>query len=222
MIVGKQKPIEEIWDKISQYESILLVGCGGCVTVCHAGGEKEVDILAMQLELRAKALKRTLTVHKAMAERQCDREFIELILDDIEKADAVLTIGCGAGAQTIASVVPHKPVIPGLNTRFIGAQEDHMNWAERCIGCGDCVVGDFGGLCPVARCSKHLLNGPCGGSNNGKCEMDPELDCIWDLIIQKLEATGELDKLLELTPARNWQTSRAGGVRRQTHEDSQL
>ncbi|MBN1296092.1 methylenetetrahydrofolate reductase C-terminal domain-containing protein [bacterium] len=222
MIVGKQKPIEEILEKTASFGSILVVGCGGCVTVCHAGGEKEVGILAEQLELRAMALHRPLTVIPGMAERQCDTEFIEQLRDDMDRVEAVLTIGCGAGAQTLASVFPQKPVIPGLNTRFIGAQVEHMNWAERCIGCGDCVIGDFGGLCPVARCSKHLLNGPCGGSNNGHCEMDPELDCIWDLIIRKLEASGQLDRLLEVTPARNWQTSRAGGVRRQKHEDSAL
>ena len=194
MIVGKQKEIEEILEKIDEFERVLVVGCGGCVTVCHAGGEKEADVLATQLELRAASQNRELTVNRALAERQCDREFVELIKEQVEDVDAIITIGCGAGAQTLASYFPHKPVIPGLNTRFIGAQVEHMKWAERCIGCGDCVVGDFGGLCPVARCTKHLLNGPCGGSDDGKCEMDPEQDCIWDLIVKKLEKTGKLDR----------------------------
>ncbi|MCD4655267.1 methylenetetrahydrofolate reductase C-terminal domain-containing protein [bacterium] len=222
MIVGKQKSIEEIIEKIAPFESILIVGCGGCVTVCHAGGEKEIEILANQLELQAEMMNRDLKVYRGMAERQCDREFVELLKEEVECVDAVLTIGCGAGAQTLAAVYPHKPVIPGLNTRFIGAQVEQMKWAEQCIGCGDCVVGDFSGLCPVARCSKHLLNGPCGGAQDGKCEIDAEIDCIWELIIEKLTHEGKLDKLLVMTPARNWQSSRSGGVRRQKHEDSEL
>jgi len=222
MIVGKLKPLDEIIESIAPYNSILLLGCGGCVTVCHAGGEKEVDLLADQLELHAELHNRKITISRGMAERQCDREFVELLKEEIKKVDAVLSIGCGAGVQTIASVYPAKPVIPGLNTRFIGAQVDQMKWAERCIGCGDCTVGNFAGLCPVARCSKHLLNGPCGGSSDGKCEVNSEIECIWDMIIEKLTKEGKLEKLMVMAPARNWQSSRAGGVRRQQHEDSEL
>lgn len=222
MIVGKQKPIDDIIRKVSNYQSVLVIGCGGCVTVCHAGGEKEVDVLCTQLELMTQHSDHPLTVTRAMAERQCDREFLEMLADQVKAVDVILTIGCGAGAQTLASMFPDKPVIPGLDTRFIGAQTEHMKWAERCIGCGDCVVGDFGGLCPVARCTKHLLNGPCGGSRDGKCELDADLDCIWQLIIDKLQTAGKLERLMVMTPARNWQTSRAGGVRRQKHEESEL
>ncbi len=221
MIVGKRKPFDEIKKALIGYSRILIVGCGECVTVCHAGGEKEVKLLASQLELNAVATGVDIRVDTAMVERQCDPEFLEDLTDKIREAEIVVTLGCGAGAQTLSKTFPEIAVIPGLNTRFIGAHTAESQWDERCSGCGDCSIHLFGGYCPITRCPKNLLNGPCGGSRDGHCELNPEADCIWHLIIERMTALGRLEELLEYRPPKDWQTSRAGGPRRQKLEGSE-
>ncbi len=217
MIVGKGKPIKEILSKIESCSSILVVGCGECTTVCHVGGEKEVNILASQLEMVSKIKKRDLRIEKAMVERQCDGEFLEDLTEIIGGVDVVVTLGCGAGAQTLAALFPETPVVPGINTRFIGAHTEKFRWDEKCSGCGDCIIGDFGGFCPITRCTKSLLNGPCGGSQDGRCELDPDIECVWQLIIERLMGRDLLDQLMTIHEPKDWRTSRSGGPRHQIH-----
>ena len=217
MIVGKQKPLEEILAKLKGYSKVLIAGCGECVTVCHAGGEKEANILAEQLKMTAKSP--DFEVKIQVLERQCDPEFVEEISDLLNWADAVLTLGCGAGAQTISERYESVTVIPGLNTRFIGAHTDKDSWDERCSACGDCAIHLFGGFCPITRCPKNLLNGPCGGSMEGHCEVNAERDCVWFQIIEKMTSAGKLDQLLQYRAPKDWQASRAGGVRNQKREE---
>ena len=128
-------------------------------------------------------------------------------------------MACGCGVQEIARRFKEKPVLPAVNTAFMGASERQGVWAERCQGCGDCVLGLTGGICPIARCSKRLLNGPCGGSTNGKCEIDPDVDCAWQLIWDRLKALGIEDRYEENMPAKDWRTSRDGGPRKIIRED---
>ena len=219
MIVAERKPIEEIVNMIRDFNKVLILGCGTCVAVCMAGGEKEVQVLATQLRMIFSKEGKNIELIEDTIQRQCDKEYIEPIADKIRSVDAVLSMACGVGVQFTAEVVPEKIVFPALNTKFYGATIEEGVWSERCAGCGNCILDKTGGICPIARCSKRLLNGPCGGSNNGKCEISPEIDCAWQLIYDRLKALGQLEKLEEIIPAKNWQTSLSGGPRKVVRED---
>jgi ferredoxin len=223
VIVGDLKPIEAIERSIAGCRRVLIVGCRGCVTVCSTGGEKEVAVLASQLRIAAQARGEEREIGEATVERQCDFEYVEPLLPRIEEVDVVLSLACGAGAQHVAEAAAglKRPVqvVPGINTTFLGAALEQGVWAERCQGCGDCVLEITGGICPIARCSKSLLNGPCGGSSGGKCEINPEVDCGWQLIYDRLSALGKLENLSRVLPARDWSASRDGGPRRRVVEE---
>ena len=219
MITAERKPLEEITEFVKPHGRILLVGCNECVTVCAAGGRKEVGLLASALQLKLMKKGQTLDIKEMTLERQCDPEYVEELAPFIDQADAVLSMACGCGVQEVARRYKNLPVYPALNTKFMGASERQGVWAERCQGCGDCLLGLTGGICPIARCSKRLLNGPCGGSTNGKCEISPEVDCVWQLIWNRLKALGMEDRYEDIMPAKNWQTGRGGGPRKIIRED---
>ncbi|RLB41846.1 MAG: hypothetical protein DRH12_07115 [Deltaproteobacteria bacterium] len=219
MIVAEQKPIREIWEMVKDFNKVLVIGCKGCVTVCNVGGAKEVGVLASLLRIAANKNGKTMEVGEATLERQCDPEYIEEVKDIIGEYDAVVSIACGVGPQFLSERYPQSRIFPGLNTKFMGGAVEHGVWSERCAGCGTCVVHYFGGLCPIARCSKSLLNGPCGGSSGGKCEISKEVDCVWDLIVRKLMEQGRLDELRQFRPAKDWTTARDGGPRTMIREE---
>ncbi|MBN2057054.1 methylenetetrahydrofolate reductase C-terminal domain-containing protein [bacterium] len=221
MIVAERKPFEEILELTRGYSRLLLVGCGECVTVCCAGGEREVAALAAGLKTRARLENRTLTIIEHTVKRQCDREFLEPLDELVEDIDMVLSLACGAGVQLLAEQFFPLPVKPALNTQFMGITVEPGQWSERCAGCGDCRLHLFAGICPITRCSKGLLNGPCGGSMDGHCEVDPDIQCAWQLIHDRLAAAGLLESCIEITPPNDWSTSRAGGPRRVIREDLQ-
>ena len=223
MIVAEQKPFKEINEAVKEYKKVLILGCGTCVTVCMAGGEREVGVLASTLRLANKENNVEMEVREATIERQCDKEFFDEVKDKIEWADAVLSMACGVGVQFCSEVFEGKRVLPALNTKFYGTNEQQGIWSERCAGCGDCVLEKFGGVCPIARCSKSLLNGPCGGSQDGKCEIDPDnLDCAWQLIFDRMKALNILDRLEENQPVKDWSTGRDGGPGKIVREDMVL
>jgi len=141
--------------------------------------------------------------------------------DIIDKYDAILSLGCGAGVQAVADMFPETPVIPALNTEFLGETKSQGLWVENCLGCGDCMLYYFGGVCPLARCSKQLFNGPCGGSVNGRCEFNPDLDCAGQLIIDRLSRFGALDRLEEVYPPKDWSKKQGSGPRKIVREDQQ-
>jgi len=219
MITAERKPIEELIEYLSPYQRILLVGCNECVTVCSAGGRKEVGILSSALQMAFMKAGKTLEVKEVTLERQCDPEYVEELVNQIDQVEAVMSMACGCGVQEIARRYKTKPVFPAVNTEFMGASERQGVWAERCQGCGECVLGLTGGICPIARCSKRLLNGPCGGSTNGKCEVDPSIDCAWQLIWDRLKALGIEDRYEENIAAKDWRTGRGGGPRKIIRED---
>jgi ferredoxin len=222
MITAVRKPFDEIWSRVRGRKRVLVLGCGTCVTVCMAGGEREAGILASTLRLKARAEGIDAEITEAVIERQCDREFFDAVRSRIRAADAVLSMACGVGVQFLGEVFPNAVVFPALDTKFYGATTAQGVWEERCSGCGSCVLADFGGLCPVTRCSKGLLNGPCGGSMNGKCEVDPEnIECGWQLIFDRLKARGSLDVLDAVAPPKDWSAGRHGGVGRIVKEDEQ-
>ena len=222
MIVANRKPLEEIEGMIKGYGKVILAGCNECVTVCSVGGEKEVGILASELKLSRKKDGKDIEIKEVVLERQCDQEYIEQLRSFVDEYEAIVSMACGAGVQFIAEKYRGKPVLPAVDTSFLGVTEEQGVWAERCQGCGSCVLDRTGGICPIARCSKSLLNGPCGGSTDGKCEIDKEVDCGWQLIIDRLKELGQLDRYEEVMPVKDWSTSRDGGPRRRVREDLRL
>jgi len=220
MIVGERKPIPEILEMLEPYKRVLVLGCGGCVTVCLTGGEKQAEELASQLRLAATTTGQEKTVQFDSITRQCDREFIDNLTENPADYDAVLTIACGVGVQFMQDLFPDVPWIPGLNTTFYGANTADGIWEEYCHGCGDCVLGSTAGVCPMAKCSKSLLNGACGGtSDDGKCEVKSEMDCAWHVIFERLKAARNLDALKKIDSVKDWRKDRGAGVRRLSHAE---
>ncbi|MFW5874996.1 MAG: methylenetetrahydrofolate reductase C-terminal domain-containing protein [bacterium] len=219
MITAVRKPMEEIIAYVSPYDRILLVGCNECVSVCSAGGRKEVALLASALQMHFLKQGKTLEIKEITLERQCDPEYVEELVNYVDGADAIVSMACGCGVQTVAERYREKPVFPAVNTTFMGASERQGVWSERCQGCGDCLLGLTGGICPIARCSKRLMNGPCGGSTSGKCEIDSNIDCAWQLIWDRLKALGLENRIEEIMEAKDWRTSRDGGPRKIVRED---
>jgi len=219
MIIAEQKDIAEIIRSIEPFNNVAVAGCGGCVTVCLSGGEKEAGCIADILRLSVKDSGRDVNINVATPSRQCDMEFLDNTETEFENADCILSMACGAGVQFMAEKFPDKVVVPGLNTSFIGVNRDLGYWTEMCQGCGNCVLEKTGGVCPVARCSKSHFNGPCGGSGDGKCEIDKQVECGWQLIYERMKRIGRLEKLTELEEVRDWSTSRDGGPRTLRRED---
>jgi len=222
MIVADKKPIEEIVEEFGQVKNLLIAGCNECVTVCEAGGKKEVGILASALRMYFLNQGREVKIDEVTLERQCDHEYLEEIRNMVDQYDAVVSMACGVGIQFLAEEYPKLPVYPGVNTCFMGATEKRGLWVERCQGCGQCILAKTGAVCPITRCAKRLMNGPCGGSTRGKCEISQDTDCAWQLIIERLRMLGRLDEYEKLFPIKDWSTDRAGGPRKVVREDIQL
>ena len=222
MIVAHRKNIQDLKAQLAQHKKILVLGCGTCVTVCLAGGEREVGMISSALRIAYRVDGQEADIAEATIERQCDNQFIEDIVDKIQDVDAVLSLGCAAGVQTIAERYPELPVYPGLDTKFIGILQEQGIWTEKCAACGKCVLGSYGTVCPITRCSKSLLNGPCGGAVDGKCEVSTDIDCGWQLIYDRLRTLGQLDNILNAAPLTDWSKSHEGGCRRIVREDQRL
>jgi ferredoxin len=219
MVMGEGKPIQEILSMIGDKKKIIVAGCRGCVTVCSAGGQKEVEILSSTIRLAREKEGNPIEIREETLERQCDPEYLEQMRGYAEDYEAIISIACGAGVQYMAEKYRRIPVYPGINTNFIGVTLEQGVWSERCQACGDCMLHKTGGICPITRCSKSLLNGPCGGSSNGKCEIDPEIDCGWQIIYDRLKELGSLELFEEVIPIKDWTTSRDGGPRKIVRED---
>jgi len=207
MIVTTQKPLDEIMDYISPYSNILIVGCDGCTQPPR--GLREADTLSQILGLAGKLRSKNFNFKTTTTTKQCDYYLtVSALKPQVEGVEAVLSLACGIGVQTLAELFPEIPIFPAQNTHFMGAEEREKGiLEERCAGCGDCILALTGGICPVARCAKGLLNGPCGGSENGKCEVDPERDCAWALIYEQLKKRGKLQLLEEIRSPKDYQLS---------------
>jgi len=204
MIVTTLKPLDEILESISPYRKILIAGCDGCTQPPR--GIREVKTLKQLLELAGQLKGKKFEFKVTSVVKQCDSVLTtSAIKPYVEDVEAVLSLACGAGPQTVAEFFPDLPVIPAQNSHFIGIddrQEGQM--FDSCSACGDCILALTGGICPVTRCSKGLLNGACGGASNGKCELDPERDCGWELIYERLKRLGRLDLIKKFTPAKDY------------------
>jgi len=219
MIIADRKPLEEILEMIDPCDNVLLLGCKGCVTVCNVGGQKEVEVLAATLKIARKKQGKEINIDEKTIERQCDPEYVEQVKDMVGRYDAVVSMACGVGPQFLSEAYPERKFFPAVNTKFMGGAVQHGVWEERCAGCGTCIIHLFDGLCPIARCSKSLLHGPCGGSAEGSCEIDKEVVCIWDVIVKKKMEQGHLEDLLAIKPFKDWRTARDGGPRKSIREE---
>jgi ferredoxin len=218
MIVGDLKALDEIASSIAGYRKILVLGCGGCVTVCRSGGDAEACDLARRLS--------HIEYHRGIPpefvidtiERQCENDLIRSYLKLPEGIDAILSLACGVGVQIVADVLEPLPVIPALTTTFMGGSDEPGVWREKCRGCGDCLLASTAGICPIALCAKRLLNGPCGGSRGGYCEVGSETPCAWARIYDRLEKQGRLSLMDEFRGFRDWRKAgyRTARERRRT------
>ncbi len=211
--ITAQKPFEELSEALSGVEKVYVIGCGTCATMCHTGGKSEVLEMKEKLEAAGKKVTGWMVVPTACDE--LTKDALAESAKDVAQADAILAMTCAFGVQTI-TLYTNKPVYPALNTLFVGKEEAPGQFIEVCLQCGNCILAKTVGICPLVRCAKSLLNGPCGGSVNGKCEISPDIPCAWQLIYDRLAALGQLDKLEEIVPLRDWSTSREGGPRRIT------
>ena len=197
MTVMKQKPLKWIVERLSPYRKVVVLGCGTCATVCFAGGEREVEELCCALQLALSETGAEVQLEGATCKRVCDWEFVEPIVETLRNSDAVLSLACGAGTNLLADQLPATPVIPGVDTTSLAANAAPDRWHEMCAGCGDCILDLTFGVCPIARCAKSLLNGPCGGSKDGKCEVGNDVECAWARIVERATARGRLEDLDE-------------------------
>jgi hypothetical protein len=220
VITVEQKTIDEVLESIKGHGRLLILGCETCAAMSLSGGRKQAEELAAAVGVARKQSGEPGAVADAVA-RQCEPEFVDLIEKDVEAFDAVLSLACGAGVQLLAERFPDKVILPGCNTTFLGVTEKLGVWSERCAGCGNCILDKTGGLCPIARCAKQLLNGPCGGSTNGKCEIGNDVDCVWQLIIDRLARLDRLEALEEIFPVKDWSPAGHGGPRKMVREDLQ-
>ena len=222
MIIAERKPFAEIKAMLAPYKKILIVGCGTCVAVCLAGGEKEVGLLASQLRLALGLADKRLEIGEITVERQCDLEFLRPLCDFTADYDAIVSMACGAGVQFLNQLCSLHPVFPAVNTTFIGVNNAAGYYTEACRACHNCYLGITGGICPVSRCAKRVMNGPCGGSTKGKCEISKDVDCAWQLIVDRLKALNKMDDYEIVAPIKDWSTDRAGGPRKVTREDVKI
>jgi hypothetical protein len=221
MVIGERKPFDEIMRMAEGLKKIMVLGCGGCVTVCLTGGHDEVRVLSSQLRMARDKAGSPIEIIEKTVERQCDPEYIDQVESIVPEVDAVISMACGAGVGFMADKYSGKPIYPALNTTFVGGSKKEGYYVERCQTCGECKLYYTGGICPIARCSKSLMNGPCGGSTKGKCEIDPDVDCAWQLIVDRLKSLGQMDRYEDIMPANDWRTNRDGGPRKMIREDFQ-
>jgi ferredoxin len=207
MIKAQQKTIEEILQSVGRHNRILITGCGGCVSVCLAGGLKEVQALNMDLEWRFKGHTPKRSIDGITVERQCNEQFLEVLNSRIAAYDCLLSMACGAGVQLLAERYPQTPVYPALNTMAIGIDREIGVYEERCRSCGDCVLGYTGGICPVTTCAKSLFNGPCGGTDGTHCEVGMEIPCAWHAIYERLSRQNRLEDIHQIRPPMEWRNN---------------
>ncbi len=202
MTISKPKPIEEILDYLCDAQRVFLIGCSDCATVCLVGGKDQLEQMAATLAEHGKEVTGTM-----IGEPGCHLLELKRLLRqhkaEVDAAQAVLVMSCGTGTQTAAAVLEDKDVFPATDTLFLGSVQRFGQFAEYCSACGECVLERTGGICPVTRCAKGLLNGPCGGTSaEGKCEVDPEQDCAWKLIYERAAKRGRLERLARVEPAK--------------------
>jgi ferredoxin len=205
MIITKQKEFNDLLTHIGE-GPVFIVGCSECATLCHTGGEEE--ILTMKDALRKRKINVTgYVILEPACHLQNDKRLLRKYKDEIDKAKKILVLACGNGVQTVSEILDDFDVVPGTDTLFLGEIKHANEFEKRCNLCGECIQDVFGGLCPVSRCPKNLLNGPCGGLKDGKCEINSDMDCVWDLIYKRLKKSGQLHLIKDIIKPKDWSKS---------------
>jgi len=215
--ITEQKPFEEILQSLEKNTAVYIIGCGTCATMLHTGGKSEVLTMKEKLEEAGKSVTGWMVIPTA-----CDQLTKAALVESarsIQEADSILVMACAFGVQTVGFYIEMQ-VYPALNTLFVGKEEGPGHFIDVCMQCGNCVLASTAGICPLVRCAKSLLNGPCGGSVGGKCEVDPDIPCAWQIIYDRLAAQGRLVELEKIEPVKDWGTSVSGGPRRLNVETS--
>jgi hypothetical protein len=189
MIITEQKSIKELKEMIKNCKNVAIIGCGGCASFYGTGGRKEVKDLSKLLDK---------VITSDVIPRACSIRMVKEKVRVVKDADCVISLTCGVGTQTMAETMLGKTIIPGLDTKFIGREG-----YKYCIACGNCILHATGGICPIARCPKSHMNGPCGGVRNSMCETK-KMPCIWILIYNKLKSTGKLNNMKKINPPKNF------------------
>ena len=210
--ITEQKPLEEVLQCLKKSQSVYIIGCGTCTTLCHTGGKAEVLEMKDKLEASGKKVTGWMVIPTACDE--LTKYALQENAEGIATADCILAMPCALGVQTIGFHLKEaKPVYPALNTLFLGTEDSPGHFIEACLQCGSCVLGRTAAICPLVRCAKSLLNGPCGGSAEGKCEISPDVPCAWQIIYDRLAEMGRLDEMEEIEPVKDWSPSVSGGPR---------
>jgi len=205
MIVTEQKTLEKILESLKEYNKIFLVGCGECATTCKTGGKDEISKMQQELEKHGKTILGICIPDAPCVASQIKTELAKNI-KTLREVDAVLVLACGLGVQSVKENDRlGLVVLPACNTLFGAVLDSQGNFYEKCSMCGECVLEITGGICPITLCPKGLLNGPCGGMDRGKCEVDRDRDCAWVLIYKELEKKKKLNTLKEIQPAKDFQ-----------------
>lgn len=201
--ITRQKPFSEVVQLLERFNRVFIIGCGTCATMARTGGRDEVLEMKNRLQETGKLVTGWTVIPTA-----CDEMTGETARENeeaIKNAGCSLVMACALGVQRVNSYLNSKAVIPALDTLFIGMEETPGTFYEACAQCGQCVLGETAGICPLTACNKGLLNGPCGGTNNGKCEVDKEKDCAFTLIYRRLKEQSRLDLMRKYHPPRNYQ-----------------
>jgi len=200
--ITSNKSQEKVINALRGYDRVFIAGCGTCATMCRTGGVDEVGKMAKDLKEAGKLITGTLVIPTA-----CDTLTHECLSQNkqaLDDAQVVLVMSCAFGVQTVAEYAG-RPVQPALDTLFFGLETSPGNFSEVCLQCGECILAQTGGICPVTSCHKGLLNGPCGGTNDGKCEIGNDIDCAWTLVYERLKNMDRLDLMANFNKAKNWQ-----------------
>ena len=205
MIITKQKDFRQLLESIGE-DPVFIVGCSDCATLCNTGGEKELKSMKDALEKKNIEVTGTVILEPA-CHLQNDKRIFRQYKKEIDKANKVLVLACGNGFQTVSEILDEIEIISGNDTLFLGEIKRINEFEKRCILCGDCNHDIFGGLCPVSRCPKNMLNGPCGGVNNGKCEVSFDIECVWDKIYKYLKEKERLHILKNIIDPKDWSRS---------------
>jgi len=208
--ISAQKPLAEVMHYLDRWQSVYIIGCGTCATMCHTGGRAEVIAMKANIEAGGKKVTGWMVIPTACDELTGDA--LRENSKDIAAADCILVMACSFGVQTV-SLHETKPVYPGVDTLFLGIEDKPGHFVEACVQCGRCILGRTAAICPLVRCAKSLFNGPCGGSSGGKCEISNNVPCAWQTIYDRLAEMGRLDELDEIEPVKDWDTSVSGGPR---------
>ncbi len=203
MVISDKKPIQEILGFLEGSEKVVLVGCNQCAATCKTGGEPELQAMKEELEANGKTVLGCKVIDPCCNLLQCKKD-LKAVKEELKEADAILSLACGDGTQTIVKNTKSMPVYPANNTLFIGEVERVGQFEEACKACGECELGWTGGICPVTMCAKGLINGACGGAKNGKCEINSENDCAWIKIYERLNDINQLENLLEIRPMNDY------------------